>query len=304
MRPVHALFYHAGLVLALLVIVFLIFSALPSDPARLILGPNASEQAVSALRQELGLDRPLDRRFTAYLTDLARLDLGTSFVTRRPVAPDVVVAARSTFTYVGWALLLALLYSLATSTHAYFAGERIRRLVQATNSALTSVPALIVALGVGLLFLGFNLLAFVKAGDVRNVVLASLALAVYPACTLSQILIEECESVRREQYVVAARSAGYGEQRLYWKVVFRHALLPWMAQLSNVAASLVAGSVIIEVVFSLPGLGRLILQSVLRVDFPMIQGVVLVTSLSFLALNFAAETLYARLFPQSDDRAS
>jgi len=301
MHRLYGLLYYAGLVLAVLVIVFLIFSALPADPARLMLGPNATEQAVISLRQELGLDRPLATRFASYVADLARLELGTSFVTRRPVAPDVAVAAGATLTYVVWALLLALLYSLATSALAYFTGESVRRLVQAMNSVCTSIPSLIVALAVGLVILGFNVLAFIGSGYKRSVVLAASALAVYPACTLSQILIEECVSVREKQYVVAARSAGFSETRVYWTVVFRNALLPWLAQLSNVAASLVAGSVIIEVVFSLPGLGRLILQSVLRADFPMVQGVVLVTSISFLVLNFAAELLYARLFPQSHD---
>jgi len=294
--------YNAGLVFTLLVLVFLIFSALPSDPARLILGMNASDQAVAALRRELNLNSPLYERFWIYLSDLAQLDFGTSFVTRRPVAPDVLTAAGATFTYVGWALLYAMVYSLITAVLAYFRGTRARVVIYSINSLFTSVPSLIVAIGIGLLFLGFNVLSFVESSSLENMLLASIALAVYPACTLSQILIEESDVVKKKQYVTAARSAGFSEQRIYWMVVLRNALLPWLAQLSNVAASLVAGSVIVEVVFSLPGLGRLVLQSVLRQDFPMIQGVVLVTSISFLLLNFATEQVYLWLFPQIDEQ--
>ena len=301
-RLARSFLYNAGLIFTLLLLVFLIFSALPSDPARLILGVNASEEAVDALRRELNLDRPLYERFGIYLSDLAQLEFGTSFVTRRPVAPAILTAAGATFTYVGWALLYGVLYSLITAVLAYFGHRRTRSVVQAINNSFTSVPSLIVALGIGLFFLGFNVLGFVESSDLRNMLLASTALAVYPACTLSQILIEESDAVRRKQYVTVARSAGFSERRIFGAVVLRNALLPWLAQLSNVAAALVAGSVIVEVVFSLPGLGRLVLQSVLRQDFPMIQGVVLVTSISFLLLNFVTEQVYLRLFPHSDER--
>src|SRR2546428_175673 len=103
-RVVNALLYRTGLLAFALVLVFLLFSALPSDPARSMLGVNATEEAVATLRRELGLDRPLSQQFSLYVSNLVRLELGQSYVTRRPVAPDIRAAVGATLTYVALAL--------------------------------------------------------------------------------------------------------------------------------------------------------------------------------------------------------
>lgn len=285
-----------SLILFLLVLVFFLFSALPADPVRALLGVNATEEAVEALRGEFGLDRPLLVRFVDYLGGAIRLDFGRSYVTRRSVGPDVVSAYCATLTYVGGALTLSLLYSLFTAVVAYFGARPLRQFIQAVNSVFTSIPSLVVAVGFGVTFLVGDLFAFIEAASLRRTVMASVALAVYPACSLSQILIEELDQVRLTTYVVANRSFGFSELQLFVQPVIRNALLPWLAQLSNVAATLVAGSIVVEVVFSLAGLGRLVVQSVMRADLPMIQGIVLVTAGSFLLLDAFVELLYQRCF--------
>lgn len=297
---VRSFLYNAGLIAFLLVLVFLLFSALPADPARLMLGTNASQEAVTALRKELGLDKSLTTRFVQYLENVVTLSFGNSYVTRRPVAPDLFSAFRATLTYVGLALLISVIYSLLSTCIAYFGGKWPRRVIQAVNSFFTSIPSLVVAIALGVLFLSTNALAFVEPVSLRNVLTAAIVLSVYPGCTLSQILIEESLDVRRAQYVTMGRSLGYSEIQIFLSYVLRNAILPWLAQFSNVAASMVAGSIVVEVVFSLPGLGRLIIQSVLRSDFPMMQGIVLVTSISFLIIDFVMEQAYQYLFPLED----
>jgi len=292
--------YNAGLIAFLLVLVFLLFSALPADPARLMLGTNASQQAVTELREELGLNQSLLTRFVQYLENVVTLSFGNSYVTRRPVAPDLFSAFNATLTYVGSALLISVVYSLLSTCLAYFGGKRPRRAIRVINSFFTSIPSLVVAIALGVLFLSTNALAFVEPVSLRNVLTAALVLSVYPGCTLSQILIEESLEVRQAQYVTMGRSLGYSETRVFFSYVLRNAILPWLAQFSNVAASMVAGSIVVEVVFSLPGLGRLIIQSVLRSDFPMMQGIVLVTSISFLVIDFVMERVYHHLFPLED----
>lgn len=301
-RVVNALLYRAGLLAFVLVLIFLLFSALPSDPARLMLGINASEEAVVLLRRELGLDQSLFQQFSTYVSNLAKLELGQSYVTRRPVAPDIWAAFGATLTYVALALQASVIYSALSAVVAYFRGSRVRRVIHGINSAFTSVPSLVVAIGLGVLVLALDLLAFIESADLRNTLTAALVLSVYPSCTLSQILIEESTRVRAAQYVTAGRSFGFSESRVFATFVMRNASLPWLAQLSNVAASLLAGSIVVEVVFSLPGIGRLLVQSVLRSDFPMMQGIVIVTSVTFLVLDFVAERLYRRLFPAQHGR--
>jgi len=267
-----------------------------------MLGVNATEEAVATLRRELGLDRPLTQRFSTYVSTLVRLELGQSYVTRRPVAPEIGAAFSATLTYVALALLASIAYSVFSTAVAYFGGSPVRRVIHGINGALTSVPSLVVAIGLGVLALGVNLLGFIGSADLRSTLTGALVLSVYPSCTLSQILIEETTRVRASPFVTAARSFGFSEARLFGAFVMRNASLPWLAQLSNVAASLVAGSIVVEVVFSLPGIGRLLVQSVLRGDFPMMQGIVIVTSITFLMLDFVAEQVYRRLFPAPHGR--
>jgi ABC-type dipeptide/oligopeptide/nickel transport system permease component len=133
------------------------------------------------------------------------------------------------------------------------------------------------------------------------VVISSVVLSVHPGCTLSQILIEETRNIKDKPFVLMGRSLGLPEIKVFQHYILPKALLPWGAQLSNVAASLVAGSIIIEVVFSLPGLGRLILQSVLENDLPMMRGIVLVSSVSFIILDFIVELIYSISFPGMED---
>jgi peptide/nickel transport system permease protein len=282
-----------SLVFFVLVLVFALFSILPADPVRSLLGPHTTEAAVGALRQEFGLDQPLHVRFVAYLKGVVTMDFGRSFVTRRPVAPDVAVAFRNTLVYVSGALLLACLYSVLSSFVVTLRPPGSLRVVEALNGIFTSVPSLVVAVGIGVALLLTGLPPFVPV-EYHRTVAASVALAIYPACTLSQILIHQMARLRHSTHVRAIRSFGYSELRLFCRTLLPGALPPWLAQLSNVAASLVAGSIVVEVVFSLPGLGRLVLQSVLRSDLPMIQAVVLMTAVSFLLLDGCMELVYRR----------
>lgn len=292
-----SLAYYLTLILGVLVLIFLLFSALPSDPARLMLGIHATEEAVERLRIELGLDKPLTTQLLSYFTNLVKLDLGISYVSRRPVAPDVFNAFKATISYAALALLISIVYSILTFVLVYFGKSKFRLFFTMINSALTSMPSLVIAIIVGVIILKINMFYFIDSITLRNLFTAAIVLSIYPACSLSQILINEGSLIQSKHFVTAGKSYGFSEFRIFRTYVLRNALLPWLAQLSNVAAMIVAGAIVVEIVFSLPGLGRLILQSVLRNDYPMIQGVVLVTSISFILLNLFMEIIYKKMFP-------
>lgn len=287
----------AGLVVVIPALTFLLFALLPSDPIRLALGVNASEEAVARLRHELGYDRPLPLRLGTYLWGLARLDFGRSLVTRRPVAGEVLEAYTTTLQYVGVALGLSIVVSVALLGIAHVGGPRVRSPLLLLARAVISLPSLVVAIGVGLALLAAIGPASLVRADTRNLLMAGLALAVYPSLSLAEILILEREMALRLPHVRAARSFGFSKRRVFWSYMLRTVALPWLGHLSNVAASLVAGSIVVELVFSLSGLGRLVVQSVLRNDFPMMQAVVIVGVLTFLGLNALADRTLRKLYP-------
>lgn len=287
----------AGLLVVIPALTFLLFAFLPSDPIRVALGINASEEAVARLRHELGYDRSLPLRLGTYLWGLARLDFGRSLTTRRPVAGEVLEAYGTTLQYVGVALGLSVVVSVAMLGLSHAGGRRARSTLLLLARTVTSLPSLVVAIGVGLGLLAVLGPASVVRADTRNLLMAGLALAVYPSLSLAEILILELETALRLPHVRAARSFGLPERRVFWFYMLPTMILPWLAHLSNLAASLVTGSIVVELVFSLSGLGRLVVQSVLRNDFPMMQAVVIVGVLTFLGLNALADRTLRKLYP-------
>jgi len=276
---------------------FLLFDLLPSDPIRVTLGPNATDEAVTRLRHELGYDRPLLSRLGIYMLGVARLDFGQSLVTRRPVVKDVLDAYVTTLMYVGLALSISIVGSITLLGLARIGGGRLQSLLLLLTRAVISLPSVVVAIGVGVAMLAVLDPAVSYLADTRTAVMAGLTLAVYPTLSLTEILVLEGEVTLRLPYVRAARSFGFTERYIFWAYVFRSAMLPWLAQLSNLAASLVTGSILVELIFSLSGLGRLVLQSVLRNDSPMMQSVVIVGVLTFLCVNSLTAIALRNLYP-------
>jgi len=280
------------LLITVSVTVFFLFSALPTDPVRAILGLNASEEAITSLRQELGLDKSLLNQFFSYFLNLLSFDLGKSFITRQPVSSTIIDSFISTQLYSFIALIISIFYSIISVFVVYFTNKYVEKVIQAINSFFVSIPGLIIAVLLGITLSKLNLFGFIENITTRNVISASLVLSVYPSCVLSQILITEFKIVKNRQFIISAKSFGFTERSMFI-IIFKNSFLPWLSQLSNIAASLISGSVVIEYVFSLPGIGNLIYQSILRHDYPMIQGVVLISSITYILFNFIIETLYS-----------
>lgn len=278
-------------------ITFLLFALLPADPVRTMLGVNASEQAVQDLRRELGYDQPLVARLGNYLARAAQLDFGSSLVTRRPVLKEVVAAYGVTVSYVAIALCIAAISSLLLLVVAHFSSSALRKVFLAAARAVAALPSIVVAIAAGLITIAVAGPAGLPSGTLRTLVVAPLALAVYPTLSLAEILLSERQAAMRSAAVRAADSFGFSRCDVLRSCVLRLILLPWLAQLSNLAAALVSGSIVIELIFSMPGLGRLVVQSVLRNDAPMMQAVVIMGVLTFLSLNalssWVIRTVYA-----------
>ena len=278
----------------IIITAFFLFTALPADPVRSMLGVNVSEEVVAALRSELGLDRSLWIQFKMYVQGLITLDLGTSFVTRRPVSNDLFPSMVSSLLYAGFALVIAVIYSVASTFTSFFYRPFVGKTLQAMHASLVSIPGLIIAIIAGIILFHFDVFFFLSDIRVRQISTAAIVLSIYPSAVLSQILFQQFEEIKGKAYLLASKGFGFTKKQLFG-ILFKSSYLPWLAQLSNIAAALLAGSIVIEYVFSLPGLGRLIHQSVIRSDYPMLQGIVIVTSISYIIFNMFIETIYQYL---------
>ena len=289
--------FYISLLFGLLFLNFVLFHIIPTDPARIILGPNADNAAVEQLHQELGLDAPLITQFGNYTKGLFSLDLGTSYSTRRAVWPDVASSFKITLLCSFSALLLATIYSLLSAYITFISDSRSRRVFTILNGSLVSVPSLVIAIAFGLASIQWNLLGFIHSSDTRNIVMVILVLAVYPSASLSQILLEQTLKLHQQTYILAVKSMGFTNSFIFWKRLLKNALLPWLSQLSNIVVVLIGGAAIVEVVFSVPGIGRLLFQAVLSRDLPVLQGILSTVIICFITINILVTFSYQWLNP-------
>lgn len=290
--------YYLSLLLGLLLINFMLFRVIPSDPARIILGPNADISTVEKLRRDLGLDAPLHAQFIQYIGDLLRLDLGESYFTRRAILPDLMASLAVTLASTSLAVVIAVIYSIFSVYFVYLTERYSKKYLAGLNTLFVSIPCIVVAIAVGLISIQFNLFGFIKQGDMRNVMLCAIALAVYPAASLSQILLEQTTTLEKQPFIVAARSMGFSSTAVFFRKLLKNALLPWLAQLSNIIIILVSGAAVVEVIFSVPGMGRMLFRAILSRDLPVLQGLLVIVTVCFVLINTVLELLYSRLNPR------
>lgn len=280
---------------------FVVFYAVPSDPARVILGPNASQADVDALRQELGMDAGLPTQFARFTWRLAKLDLGSSFTDGRRVAPEIGQKMRVSLTLISISLVIVFVYVLGAVVLGFVWESG---LPDAIDFLLVSTPTMFSAVLIGLL--AFNFYGFTSfSGNVSSLsdflvlLPAALALALYPMAILSRIARNELRRLSMEPFATTALAYGADRWRQLTRHLFRHALLPCITALSNMLPMLFTGAFVVEVVFSVPAIGTLLVKSLLQRDLPMLQGIVLVNACVVVALHFLLELLIPIIDPRA-----
>jgi len=292
--------------LGVVVICFVLLQVAPSDPAAVLAGPTATEQDLQAIRQELGLDRPLAHQLGLYIWRLLHLDLGRSMISNAPVAQEIAATIGPTaelmFASVIWSVPLAILLGTVA---AYRRGKLIDRLVMTLSVIGVSLPVFWVGLllvqhvgGAGWLpYIGRNGPLWTQAG------LASITL---PALTLGSVLIGPVARITRTavietlsgDYVRTARAKGAGEPRVVLRHALRNALLPIVTLVGLQVGNLLGGAVVTESIYSWPGVGRMAVGAIFSGDFPLAQGAILVAALGFIVINLIVDLLYAWLDPR------
>jgi len=304
-----------GLALVLLWVVatvlFFSIHLLPGDPALLILGGDAAQaspEQIARVRARLGLDRPLVAQYLAWLARVSRGDLGTSLLDDRSVARDLANRLPRTLQLVVPATALAVTIGVPLGM---FAGRRRGRLADPAASALAltgfSMPVFVVGMLLVLVFslpfgwlppAGYVPLGENPAGFLRHLVLPALALAVAPLATVMRMTRSSYLEEAARDFVRTARAKGLADRAVAWRHVLRNALLPVASIVGLQVGSMFAGAVLVEYIFSWPGMNALLLSALGTRDYPVIQGVVLLGSTLFVAVNLLTDLCYALLNPR------
>lgn len=282
-------------------IVFLLGRLLPGDPVEAMLGAEARDpHTVQMLRGAYGLDLPLMTQYVRYLELVAHGNLGNSIQNGSPVRAEIEARIPAT------ALLGGLGFSagcflgiLAGTVLAYQHNERFDAWGTTLLAAINSVPVFV--LGLGLLYVfGYRLgwLPVISIGDYRSLLLPATALALGAGAYVGRLVRVGLLAQRSLQYVRALHGFGVPPSRIWVRHLLKNAALPVLTALSLVFAYCLAGNILVENVFSYPGLGRLLAESVLARDYPVIQGTVLWIAAIFLALNLLSEVIHVLIDPR------
>jgi peptide/nickel transport system permease protein len=301
-----------GILLASLVassvLVFAFMAVLPGDPARVALGVNATDESVTQLRAQFGLDRPLVTQYLDWALGLVRFDLGTSYISHAPIGPQLADRVLVTAWLVATAMLLAVLIAVPLGT---VMALRHRRPSGVLLSALSQVGVAVPAFLAGILLIAVFAvgLGWLPAGGwtppaedpvmfLRQLTLPALSLGLVQAAVLTRYVRSAILDVMREDYIRTARAKGLTPLRALRRHGLRNAAIPVITVLGLQLATLLVGAVVVERVFVIPGLGSLLLDAVSNRDLVVVQDVVMVLVVAVLVVNFIVDLLYLVLDPR------
>lgn len=288
-----------------LVASFFMVQLVPGDPVRAALGPTAPVAAVEALRSQLGLDQPVWQQFMTYVSGLLHADLGTSVTSQRPVAQILGERLPTTLLLAGLSFAIAVLgafpVGVVTAISARSGRHRLLDLgASGVLGLLIAIPSFLLAvLLVAVLSIGLGLLPPAGWGQPSHVVLPVLALTAGPTAYLARIVHIEMLRVLDEPYLTTARSKRLPGRLLHLRHALPNIVAAALTAGGVVLVGLVAGTVLVETVFTVPGIGSTIVSSITAKDYPLIQGVVLVYALLVLAANLLIDLALAVLDPRS-----
>jgi len=289
-------------------VAFVLIHLAPGDPASIIAGPDASPDDVARIQRQLGLDAPFHVQLFRWYGRLVRGDLGQSIFLRRPVLEAIVDRAEPTILLTLYATVIAVALGVPAGVlaarHHDGAADQV---LMAGALVGISIPNFLLGLLLILLFsvrlgwfpvAGYSPLEYGWLRTLRSLTLPAFALGVVQSALIARIARSAMLDVLREQFIVAGRAKGLGERAVVYKHALKNAMIPTVTVIGISLAILISGSVIVEQVFNIPGLGRLIISAVLRRDYPVIQGVVICIAGIYMLVNLAVDLSYVVFDPR------
>jgi peptide/nickel transport system permease protein len=281
-------------------LVFFVIRVLPGDPAEVIAGIDAGEEDIRLIRARLGTDRPLADQYGQWLYNVLRLDFGESLISGQPVTALILERFPLTLSLallgIVISVLIALPLGVLSAVKRWSIWDTLGMLFSQLGMAIPSFW-----LGIMLLLLlsvKLRLFPLFGSGSVRHLILPALSLGIARAAVLLRLTRASMVEELSKEYVITARSKGLTERMVKYKHALKNALLPVITVAGIQLGYMLGGAIIIEQVFSLPGLGRLFLFGVYQRDFPLIQGGVVFVAVVFSLINFLVDILYSLLNPR------
>lgn len=288
-------------------LVFSVMSILPGDPAQVMLGTQATPESVAALRTELGLDRPIPVQYVDWLTGVVTGDLGVSIFSGQDIAAQIGSRLRITIPLALMAMTMTMILAFPAGVYA---AARHRRLGDTVVSVVSQIGLAIPAFWAGLILVsvfavgrgwfpanGFPGWGSVTAG-LRALFLPALSLAIVQGAIITRYVRSAVLDTMREDYIRTARSKGLTRSAALWRHGLRNAAIPVLTILGLQFAALLAGTVVIESVFVLPGLGSMLLQAITRRDLLLVQGGAFVIVAIILTINLLVDLTYRFIDPR------
>ena len=292
------------LVLVLVGVSFLVFLLLymtPGDPVRMMLGESATPEAQAELRLELGLDDPFLVQYGRYIKNIVvHQDLGTSYSTRRPVLDEIMTVFPNTVKLATAAIIIAvILGTFLGIVSAVKQNSLLDNAVMVLAIIGTSAPIFWIGILMIILFsVNLGWLPPSGFGSFKQLIMPALALGMQSTAVVARMTRSSMLEVIRQDFVKTARAKGQKESVVIMKHVFRNALIPVITVVGLQFGTLLGGAMLTEVVFSIPGVGRLMIEAIKQRDFPIVQGSVLFVAACFSLVNLAVDLLYAVVDPK------
>lgn len=287
-------------VIGVSIIVFSIIRLLPGDPARALAGVQATPEYVQQVRERYGLDEPIPVQYWNFISSAARGDLGVSTFSRRPVTTELGERFPRTLVLAGLSLFLATVVGVsagivsATKRNSIFDNASML-------AALVGVAAPVFWLALMLQLLFSVQLRWFPAtgmGSMRHLVLPAITLGMASAALMARITRSSMLDVLKQDYITTARAKGLAEKVVIYKHALKNALIPVVTVLGLQFGILLGGAVLTETVFAWPGVGRLLVDAILRRDYPVVQGTVMMLAFLFVIINLVVDIIYAFIDPR------
>ena len=281
-------------------LVFALIHFIPGDPAQAMLGETASEEDVQALRERLGLDRPLLQQYGGFLRGVVRGDLGRSLRTDEPVTQAILdrlpatleLAAAAMIVSIGVAIPLGIIAAVGRGTFVDHAATTLALAgISVPNFWLGPLLALVFAVELGWLPVSGR-------GTLAHLILPAISLGAALAAILARMTRASLLEELREPYVQAARARGASRMRAVLRHAFRNSLIPVVMIVGLQFGAVLAGRVITETIFAWPGIGRLLIQSIGFRDYPLVQGCILFIAVTYVGMNLLTDLVYGVLDPR------
>jgi len=286
--------------LGISLLLFFMLRMLPGDPAQVLAGQMATQEDIQLIRHQLGLDRPIHVQYAFFLGRLARFDLGRSARTQNPVTEEIWARLPNTMLLAVVAITLACLFGIPAGIISAVRPYTWLDYV-VTSTAIFGISMPVFWLGLMLVVVFAVWLQWLPAGGTgtwRHVILPSFTLAAFVVAFIARMTRSSMIEVLSQDYTTTARSKGLKEQVVVIKHALKNALIPIITVIGLQFGMLLGGAVLTETVFAWPGVGRLIVDSILARDYPVIQGAILVFGLLYILVNLVVDLLYAYVDPR------